>query len=157
MADMLVKLYSLPDSSELYRKLKEKNIDIVRATSCDRDRILDWIRENFGSGWAGETAIAFGSHPISCIIAIDRTNRQILGFAGYDCTCKDYFGPTGVSKEARGQGIGSALLLRTLEAMRDESYAYAIIGAVGPVDFYQKTVGAQLIENGDGGIYRNCI
>jgi hypothetical protein len=36
-------------------------------------------------------------------------------------------------------------------------YAYAIIGGAGPVDFYQKTVGAIEIEGSVPGIYRDRL
>lgn len=41
--------------------------------------------------------------------------------------------------------------------MREQGYAYAIIGGVGPVEFYAKTVGAVVIEGSDPGIYRGMI
>ena len=37
--------------------------------------------------------------------------------------------------------------------MRDDGYAYAIIGGVGPAEYYAKTVGATLIEGSSPGIY----
>ena len=46
----------------------------------------------------------------------------------------------------RGQGIGTALLLATLHAMRDAGYMYAIIGGAGPVGYYEK-VGATVIPD----------
>ena len=52
----------------------------------------------------------------------------MLGFACYDTTHKNFFGPTGVDAAKRGQGIGTALLLATLHAMREAGYMYAIIG-----------------------------
>ena len=41
--------------------------------------------------------------------------------------------------------------------MREEGYVYAIIGGVGPVKFYEKCVGAQLIPDSDPGVYRYFI
>jgi hypothetical protein len=38
--------------------------------------------------------------PISCFIAV--YEKSIAGFACYDATCKDFFGPTGVKKEFKG-------------------------------------------------------
>ena len=53
----------------------------------------------------------------------------------------------------RGQGIGRALLLAALQAIRDQGYAYAIIGGVGPAEFYEKAVDALLIPKSTPGIY----
>ena len=41
--------------------------------------------------------------------------------------------------------------------MRSEGYGYAIIDGVGPVDFYQKTVGATLIPNSTPGVYDGML
>jgi hypothetical protein len=37
--------------------------------------------------------------------------------------------------------------------MRDDGYAYAIIGGVGPTEYYSKNVGAALIADSSPGIY----
>jgi len=37
--------------------------------------------------------------------------------------------------------------------MRDDGYAYAIIGGVGPAEYYSKTVGATVIAGSSPGIY----
>jgi hypothetical protein len=47
--------------------------------------------------------------------------------------------------------------LACLQAMRAEGYAYAIIGGVGPAEFYAKTVGAVEIEGSTPGIYRGQL
>ena len=85
-------------------------------------------------------------------------DKQVLGFACYDTTAMNFFGPTGVREDRRGQGIGRALLLRCLYAMREEGFAYAIIGWVGDaLPFYQRTVGATIIENSHPGEYKRMI
>lgn len=82
---------------------------------------------------------------------------EMLGFACYDATAKGFFGPTGVSKDARKQGIGKALLYACLNAMREEGYGYAIIGWAGPVAYYQKTCNATIIENSLPSVYRGML
>jgi len=44
-----------------------------------------------------------------------------------------------------------------MKAMYDEGYAYAIIGGVGPVEFYAKSVGAVLIEGSTPGIFAGLL
>lgn len=78
----------------------------------------------------------------------------MIGFACYNATAKGFFGPTGVSPEARGLGAGKALLIAALHAMREDGYGYGIIGAAGPTEFYAKTVGATEIPDSVPGIYR---
>ena len=157
MPDMLVKLYDLPDSTSLYRALEEKGIKIIRPMTPNKHKVHDFIVKHFSDGWANEVDTAFTRFAVSCFIAYDTEAKQILGFAGYDCTYKAFFGPTGVDPEKRGLGIGKALLLRCMEAMRDEGYAYAVIGSAGPVDFYSKCVGAVVIEGSVPGIYSSLI
>ncbi|MBE6683401.1 MAG: GNAT family N-acetyltransferase [Ruminococcaceae bacterium] len=157
MPDMLVKLYELPDSSALYKKLEDKGIKIIRPMTPNKTKVVEWVREHFHDGWADEISAAFTKFPVSCFIAYDENEKKILGFAGYDCTYKDFFGPTGVDETQRGKGIGGALFLRCMEAMRDEGYGYAIIGSAGPVDFYNKMSGATVIEGSVPGIYKELI
>lgn len=81
----------------------------------------------------------------------------MIGFACYEATCRNFFGPTGVGQEARGKGVGTALLLACMHAMKADGYAYAIIGSAGPVDFYAQTLGAVKIENSTPGIYKGML
>lgn len=49
------------------------------------------------------------------------------------------------------------LLLKSLGALKEQGYAYGIIGGVGPVEYYQKCVGAIVIPDSTPGIYRYFI
>jgi predicted N-acetyltransferase YhbS len=69
-----------------------------------------------------------------------------VGFACHDATCLNFFGPTGVEPKAQQNGIGKALLFACLEDMKHQGFGYAIIGGVGPAEFYSKAVGAVAIE-----------
>ena len=82
---------------------------------------------------------------------------EILGFACHDATTKAFFGPTGVLESARGQGIGEAMLIATLRGMREAGYGYAIIGAAGPVAFYQKRLDAIEIPKSKPGVYAGML
>ncbi len=157
MPDMLVKLYDLKDNSKLYEDLEKTGIRILRPMTPNKYKLHDWILEHFHIGWANEIDAAFARLPVSCFVAYDVKEKKIVGFGGYDCTYKGYFGPTGVDEAYRGRGIGKALTLRCLEAMRDEGYAYGIIGSVGPKDFYNKICGATVIEGSDPSIYKDLI
>ena len=81
----------------------------------------------------------------------------MLGFACHDVTCRNFFGPEGVVAEERGRGTGRALLLAALHAQREQGYAYAIIGGVGPAAFYARTVGAVTIADSTPGIYAGML
>jgi predicted N-acetyltransferase YhbS len=71
---------------------------------------------------------------------------RIVGFACHDATCRNFFRPTGVEPKTRKNGVGTGLLFACLEDMRQQGFAYAIIGGVGPTGYYSKAVGAAPIE-----------
>jgi GNAT superfamily N-acetyltransferase len=114
----------------------------------------------FNPHWRSECETALARMPVSCFIATVKDEdgaSRMVGFGCYDATAKGFFGPTGVDPEFRGRGLGKALLLACLDAMRAEGYGYAIIGGAGPVDFYAKCVGAIPIEGSAPGIYRGML
>ena len=153
--DMLVKLYDLPDSRNLREQLSQAGVSLRRALAPEKHKVLAWVRDNFSEYWASETDVAFTREPVSCFIAVK--DDRILGFACHDATCRNFFGPTGVEAKARKGGVGTALLLACLEDMKHAGYGYAIIGGVGPVDYYAKAVGTVAIEGSDVGIYRGLL
>lgn len=155
MPDMLVKLYDLPGEEAVYSALTDKEVKLKRAFGGDKGTILQFIRENFSDGWAHESERAILALPSTCYIAVK--NKEVVGFACYDATAKGFFGPLGVKESERKSGIGRALTLKAMLAMREAGYGYAIIGWVGPVAFYEKTVGATVIENSSPGVYIDMI
>ena len=153
--EMLVKLYDLPDSRTLLERLAKAGISVRRALAPEKHKVTAWIRDNFSEGWVSETEVAFSRQPVSCFIAVK--DGRITGFACHDATCRNFFGPTGVTPKARKSGIGTALLLACLEDMKQQGFGYAIIGGVGPADYYAKAVGAVLIEGSEIGVYRGLL
>ena len=151
MPDLLVNLLKLPATQQLEQDL----FTILRAQPFESSTVRRFIEENFSLSWADETAVGFANKPVTVFVAT--IEHRLVGFAAYECTRRNYFGPTGVVAQARGRGIGQALLLASLWAMREMGYVYAIIGGVGPVDFYQKTVGAIVIPGSDPGIYTDSL
>lgn len=153
MPDMLVKLYDLPAVAPLVERLADRGIVIRQAMAYEKHLVVDWVRACFGAGWASECDVAFSNHPVSCLIATEA--GAIIGFACHDSTCRNFFGPSGVDEAKRGIGVGRALFLSCLHAMAAQGYAYAIIGGVGPADFYARSAGAIPIEGSTPGIYRD--
>lgn len=151
MADMLVRLYALPDPGSALARMHALGVTIRRPESWERVLTVDWVRTTFSAGWAAECGTAFSTRPPSCLVAI--RNDTLIGFACHDCTRRNFFGPAGVADAERGHGVGAALTLATLAAMRASGYAYAIIGGVGPSAFYSKVAGATPIEGSTPGIY----
>ena len=152
---MLVRLYALPDSSEVYAKCEEGGVILRRPGVYEKHLVEAFVREHFSPKWVSEVSVAMTKQPVGCYIAT--RDKEILGFGCYDTTCKAYFGPTGVSEEARGLGIGKALLYKCMEGLRDLGYAYGIIGGVGPKEFYAKAIGATVIDGSENSIYQDIL
>ena len=98
---------------------------------------------------------AISNTPISCFIAVQESAP--IGFGCYDATALGFFGPIGVLEPCRGQGTGVALLRACLLDMKLKGYGYAIVGAVGPTDFYRRTVGAVEIPDSSPGLWKTWV
>lgn len=155
MIDMLVRLYALPDSAELYQTVAAAGVTLRRARAFEKHTVAAFAREHFSEKWVSEVEVALTRQPVACFIAT--RDKQILGFACYDTTLRGFFGPTGVIESARGLGLGKALLFKSLEALREIGYAYAVIGGVGPREFYAKACGAIEIPGSDPGTYTDLL
>jgi len=151
MPDLLVNLLKLPER----KTLTQPGINIRRAQPFEITRLREFIRHNFSSAWADEVSVGFANKPVTVFIAT--RDGRVIGFAGYECTRKAFFGPTGVVESERGRGIGKVLLLESLWGLRELGYVYGIIGAAGPVEFYQQTVGAIVIPDSEPGIYTDLL
>lgn len=153
--DMLVKLYDLKADPVLERKMADQGFVLRRALPPELHSIARWIAPRFGQGWASEATVAVTRQPVSCLIATK--DDELVGFACYDATARGFFGPTGVDDAMRGKGVGQALLLKTLLAMYDQGYGYAVIGGAGPTGFYSRAVGAVIIEGSQRSIYKGML
>jgi GNAT superfamily N-acetyltransferase len=170
MSDMLVKLYDLPDAAPYLARLRKIDVAMRQGAPTEKRVISDWVRDHFEESWAACCEVALGRFPISCYIAVETSPGNgiaedpyalapevLVGFACYDADVKGMFGPLGVHEDYRRRGIGTALLLMCLHAMRAERYAYAIVGWAGPTGFYANTVGATIIEGSEPGVFRGPL
>ncbi|MEO8376412.1 MAG: GNAT family N-acetyltransferase [Candidatus Sumerlaeota bacterium] len=152
MPDMICSLVNLPSIQPLMKRINDRGIHLRRANPWEWTVLRAFVSTNFSDAWADETAVAMARQPVTCFIATHE--KKIIGFADYECSRRDYFGPTGVLEEYRGSGVGTALLIAALLGLRDMGYTYAIIGGAGPVEFYKKAVGAVVVPFDEGrGIY----
>jgi GNAT superfamily N-acetyltransferase len=154
MPDMIVRLYDLPALEPALAAAAARGVAVRPALVFEQPRVVEWARTHFAV-WVPEIEAAFHRMPVSILIAV--RGAELLGFAAYDATCRNFFGPTGVVQGERGNGLGRALLLATLHAQRAQGYAYAIIGGVGPAEYYTRAVGAQPIEGSTPGIYGDTL
>jgi len=155
MIDMLVRLYELDDATPLYQKTEDKGIILRKPRPYERHIVADWVGKHFSPKWVSEVNVAISQQPVNCWIAT--RDKEILGFVCYDTTAKGYYGPTGVSEGARGLGLGKALLFKAFDSLREMGYVYAVIGGVGPREFYEKVCGAIEIPGSSPGLYRDVL
>ena len=151
MPDLLVNLLNIPR----FEGDVQADVVIRRAQPFELTPVRTFIERNFSRSWSDEASVGFANKPVSVFIAT--IDGQVVGFAAYECTRRAFFGPMGVVDQVKGRGIGRSLVLACMEGLRELGYVYGIIGAAGPVEFYQKTVGAVVIENSDPGIYRDFL
>jgi len=151
MPDLLVNLLKLPSLDQL----KDESINIRRAQPFETTPVREFIEKNFSVAWADEISVGFVNKPVTVVIAT--RHGRVVGFAGYECTRKAFFGPTGVVESERGSGVGTAVLIASLWGLRELGYVYGIIGGAGPVEFYQRAVGAIVIPESTPGIYTDLL
>ena len=151
MPDLLVNLLKLPSLEQL----KDEDVNIRRAQPFEITPVREFIEKNFSVAWADEVSVGFAHKPVTVVIAT--RHSRVIAFAGYECTRKAFFGPTGVAEGERGSGIGTALLIASLWGLRELGYVYGIIGGAGPVEFYERAVGAIMIPDSEPGIYRDLL
>ena len=161
MPDMLVKLirYSRVSAHAIGAPAGDGHVPSDAA--CRRRNSWRWSGSDSTSASTGfqrsRCGLSRRIHRLHAYLA-HRGDQLLLGFACYDTARKNFFGPTGVDEAERGQGIGTALLLAALHAMRDDGYMYGIIGWAGPVGYYEKTVGAAVIPDSEPpGSYRGML
>ncbi|HEV8589665.1 MAG TPA: GNAT family N-acetyltransferase [Pyrinomonadaceae bacterium] len=155
MPDLLVNLLKLPSTESALSALNDSSVSIRRAQPFEITPAREFIESNFSIAWADEISVGFANKPVTVYIAT--RDGRVVGFAGYECTRKAFFGPTGVAESERGRGIGKALLIAALWGLRELGYVYGIIGAAGPVEFYQEAVGAIVIPDSQPGIYTDLL
>ena len=155
MPDMLVNLLRLPPVEPALEEVRERGLLVRRARPWELSQVREFVSENFSQAWADEIAVGLVRQPVTVFVAL--REGRLVGFAAYECTRKDFFGPTGVVEPERGRGLGRALLLAALGGLRELGYAYAVVGGVGPAEFYERTVGARLIPDSSPGIYADPL
>jgi GNAT superfamily N-acetyltransferase len=167
MPDMLVKLYALPELQPALAALAQQELSIRRPHPSEKHILADWVRRHFQESWAVGCENALERQSITGYIAIAKARQggstenpydlppeRLLGFVCYDVAARGMFGPIGVREDYRQRGIGTALVLACLHAMKEDGYAYAVIGWAGSINFYARAAGATVIPDSEPGIFR---
>jgi GNAT superfamily N-acetyltransferase len=148
---MLIKLYALPPAAA------DENVVALcrKPIAPENDLLAEWVGRHFSPGWAAEVRAGLCNRPVSVFVAV--RSAALIGFCCYDATARGLVGPIGVLAEARGSGIGSALLRACLNDMHASGYRYAVAGAVGAPGFFRRAAAAVEIQDSTPGLYRDML
>ena len=134
-------------------------VTLRRTDGAADERLAAWIDLHFApSAWSSE--VRAGSAWVA------ERGDEIAGFAAFGARGLRYFwlreyrgrpdvgvfGPYGVAPSYRGTGIGEALLLAALAALRESGYAKALIPAVRGerlIALYEARTGATIVDRYD--------
>ena len=123
MPDMLVKLYDLPEDAQTARP-RDESVQIRRAMAPDKFRVVEWVKEHSGLSAAGECDVCFARPAVSCFIAT--RGKKILGYACYDATAPDFFGPTRVLDAASQPCVRRATPMQSSAAWARRSFTKSV-------------------------------
>src|SRR5688500_17863619 len=98
MPDMLVNLLRLPPMEPLLDVVRKKGMNVRRAQPFEQSVMRQFGAEKFAAAWADEISVAYANKPVSLFVATraGEGGSRLSGFAGYECTRRNYFGPMGV-------------------------------------------------------------
>jgi GNAT superfamily N-acetyltransferase len=155
MPDMLVNLLNLPPLAPEIEAMEAQGITIRRPQTFEMSIVAKFVLSHFSQTWTDEITVGYANKPVTIFIATHQ--GSVIGFGAWECTRRAFFGPTGVDETYRGKGVGRALLLACMHGMKEMGYVYGIIGGAGPVEFYQKAIGAVEIPGSVPGIYTDRL
>ena len=153
--DMLVKLYDLPDSRPLRERLTQDGVSL-RARAGAREAQGDRLGARSFLRVLGKRSRG-GLRPRAGVLLHRGQGRHDHGLCLPRRDLPQLLRTDRRRPNARKGGVGTALLLACLEDMKHAGYGYAIIGGVGPADYYARAVGAVAIEGSDVGVYRGLL
>jgi len=122
--DSSIVLFTVPHKTvEMERQLKKDGIDIRFYRRSDLVRFMEFLEKSMPSDWVrverrNLRKIVEGGFHTEQIVLVTK-GEEIIGYCQFEGS---HFGPFGVSDAYQGRGIGTVLLARTLERMRQEGY-----------------------------------
>jgi mycothiol synthase len=122
--DAPVVLFTIPEKTlEIEQKLRSDGIEIRSYRRNDLVRFMEFLEKSMPSDWVRverrnlRKIVEGGFHPEQVVLVTK--GDEIIGYCQFEGS---HFGPFGVSDAYQGRGIGTVLLARTLERMRQEGY-----------------------------------
>jgi len=124
--------------------LEAQGISFTLATRDESRALCSWVKKTFGPGWAYEVAASIENAEANrsgTLIAKDRATGDLVGFSTYAALEPNWFGPIGVDEARRKLGVGTVLLFESLQRMRLNGVADAVIPWTGHLFFYTQVPG----------------
>jgi GNAT superfamily N-acetyltransferase len=127
-------LVSLERAAALEADLRTRGYAVRRAAAADAPSLLPWIAAHFTDGWAFEVGRALELEPLAVHVAVHGAQGAVVAFAAHDGNNRGLgeFGPAGTLPAHRGQGLGAALLVRSLLDVAAAGHADSVILWVAP-------------------------
>jgi GNAT superfamily N-acetyltransferase len=123
MDSSIVRFSVSEKTTETEQKLEEDGIEIRFYLRNDLLRFMEFLEKSMPSDWVRverrnlRKIVEGGFRPEQVLVATK--GDDIIGYCQFEGS---HFGPFGVSDAYQGIGIGTVLLARTLERMRQEGY-----------------------------------
>lgn len=122
--DAPIVLFTIPDKTlEIQSGLRKDGIEIRPYRRTDLVQFMEFLEKSMPSDWVRverrnlRKIVEGGFHPEQ--VTVVTKDGEIIGYCQFEGS---HFGPFGVSDAYQGRGIGTVLLARTMERMRQEGY-----------------------------------
>lgn len=108
------------------------------ASNDNKDELIQFVSNEFSSSWSNEVKMAMeGSNPNSGSIILQNENMHIIGFAAFNGSNPQWFGPMGVKSDLRKEGFGRILFYEALKEMMRRGIKKTILPWInGKEEFY---------------------
>lgn len=121
------------------KRLEEGGFTFRAASASEREALGRWVEEGFSPFWRVEMEMGLAAEDGSVLVA--ETREGYVGFSVHGALRPDFFGPIGVSPDARGSGVGTVLLFDTLRQMRVEGVRVVTVPWTTHLTFYTQIPG----------------
>ncbi|ANZ39734.1 hypothetical protein BBK82_30520 [Lentzea guizhouensis] len=112
-------------------------VQVRRPEAAEQLLLVEWIRDEYGLGWASEMQRAFANDPVSGVIVARRGFSQdprecLLGFVGYNTVRTGMLSSIALSPVVRGRHpmITASLLKLCLSEARASGFDHVVLGGV---------------------------
>jgi GNAT superfamily N-acetyltransferase len=131
---------------KLENKLISEGIIFRKGRDEEAEIVSQWVGKTFESPfWRIESLYAFRNKPPT--IWITEQGSELIGFSVYLRMGRNEFGPIGVDPKKRRHGVGTVLLFKALNDLKELGFRYAVIPWTSHLFFYTQVPGIEKIKH----------